>query len=182
MNKNLKKHKKSVSVLVLLLLLMGVTVGYAALSSTLNITGTSTINSASWDVHFENVAITSGGVTPSTTPTISSDKLNINYAVTLTTPGDFFEFTVDVKNAGGIDAKLSAVPTVAGVGTAQAVYTNYTVKYADGTSPAANDTIAAGASKKYRVRVEFKRDISQSQLPTSAQNMNLTFSANYVQA
>ena len=178
----MKKNKKRTTVLFLILLLLALTVGYAALSTTLNINGTSVINNTSWDVHFANLSTTTGSVTPTTAPSIASGNLSISYAVTLAKPGDFYEFTVDVTNAGGIDAKLSAAPTVSGVSTAQDVYTNYTVNYADGTAPAANDTIAAGASKKYRVRVEFDKNISASQLPTSAQNMTLTVSMNYTQA
>ena len=180
----MKKRKKSISVLVLLLLLLGVTVGYAALSSTLNITGTSTINSASWNVRFKSgsISTTTGSVTPTTAPTIAADSLNISYAVTLAQPGDFFEFTVDVENAGGIDAKLSAAPTISGVSSTQANYVNYTVTYSDNTAPSANDTLAHGATKKYKVRVEFKRDIDASQLPGEAETLNLTCSMNYVQA
>ena len=180
----MKKRKKSISVLVLLLLLLGVTVGYAALSSTLNITGTSTINSASWNVRFKagSIATTTGSVTPTTAPTIAADNLNISYAITLNQPGDFFEFTVDVENAGGIDAKLGAVPTISGVSGTQANYVNYTVTYSDNTAPAVNDSLAHGATKKYKVRVEFKRDIDASQLPTAPETLNLTCSMNYVQA
>lgn len=174
--------KKRMSLIILLLLLGVISVGYAALNSTLNITGTSKIGITTWDVHFENVAVTTGSVTATTAPTIDTSKLNITYDVTLAKPGDFYEFTVDVKNAGSVAAKLSAVPTISGVSTAQDVYTNYTVTYSDGTAPKANDQIAAGSSKKYKVRVEYDKNISASQLPTAAQNMTLTVQMNYTQA
>ena len=178
----MKKTKRRLSVIVLLLLLMSVTIGYSALSSSLNITGTSKISNAKWDVHFANISITNGSVTATTAPTIDASGLNITYSVDLSTPGDFYEFTVDVTNAGSVDAKLNALPTVTGVSDAQDVYTNYTFTHTDGTAIAAGETIAAGTSKNFKVRVEFDSNITSEQLPTSVQNMTLTVGMNYVQA
>lgn len=178
----MNKGKKRLSVLILIMLLAVITVGYAALSSNLTISGTSRINRTTWDVHFENISITTGSVTATTAPATDTGKLNITYAVTLAKPGDFYEFTVDVKNAGSVDAKLSALPTLGGLSTAQQVYTNYTFTHTDGTAITAGETIAAGASKNFKVHVDFKKDITASQLPTTAQNMTLTVDMAYEQA
>jgi len=176
------KAKRKLGIVVLVLLLLGISVGYSALSASLNITGTSKIAKTTWDVHFENISVTTGSVTATTAPTISADKLQITYAVNLSAPGDFYEFTVNVKNAGTLDAKLSALPTISGVGTAQDVYTNYTFTHSDGTAIAAGETLAAGASRTFKVRVEFDSNVSASQLPTAEQTLNLTVDMNYVQA
>ncbi len=178
----MKQVKRSVSVIVLLLLLVGITVGYSALSQTLNINGTSTISKTTWNVHFANVTITTGSVTATTAPTATGNAVSLDYAVNLQKPGDFYEFTVDVKNDGTVAAKLSALPTLSGVSTAQDVYVNYTFTHSDGTAITVGETIAAGASKKFKVRVEFDSSISASQLPSSEQTLNLTASMNYVQA
>ncbi len=179
----MRKNKKRFSVLILLLLLAVVTVGYALLSSTLTINGTSQITNSSWDVHFENVSITDGSVTATEDPTIdTSTKLNISYEVSLPKPGDFYEFTVDVKNAGTVAAKLSALPTVSGVSDAQDVYTNYTFTHTDETPIVVGETLAPGASKNFTVRVEYDKNINASQLPTSLQNMTLTVGLSYEQA
>ena len=53
-----KKSGKKVVLSLLALLLLTITVGYAALSTTLNINGTSKINNATWDVHFKNLTVT----------------------------------------------------------------------------------------------------------------------------
>ena len=177
-----KKIKRYLSVLVLVLLLLGVTVGYSILTQRLDITGTSKINNATWNIHFENVSVTPGSVTNATAPTATgTDTVAMSYTANLEKPGDFYEFTFDVKNGGSVDAKLSAIPTLSGVSTAQAVYTNYTITHANGSPVVANEEIAAGANDSFKVRVEFKKDITASQLPTSAQNLNLTVAMNYVQ-
>ena len=177
-----KKAKKRISVLVLLVLLLAITIGYSALSATLNISGTSKINNARWDVHFENVTPASGSVTAITATQTDANKLNITYSVELTKPGDYYEFTVDVKNAGSVDAKLSALPTLSGVSTAQDVYTNFTFTHTDNTAIQVGETIAAGASKNFKVRVEFDPNINADQLPSTAQTMTLTVGMAYEQA
>ena len=178
----MKERKKRMSVLILLLLIGFITIGYAVLNSDLTITGTSHITNATWDVHFETIAVTSGSVTATTAPTIDATGLNITYEVTLTKPGDFYEFSVNVKNDGSVTAKLSAAPTISGPTSAQDVYTNYTFLNSDGSAITSGQTIAPGASKTYKVRVEFDRNISSDQLPTTAQNMTLTASMNWEQA
>ena len=175
-----KKSGKKVVLSLLALLLLTITVGYAALSTTLNINGTSKINNATWDVHFANLKVTSGSVSATKAATIDS-ATEIDYNVELIKPGDFYEFTVDVTNTGTIDAKLDDAPILSGVSAEQDVYTNYTVTYSDDTAINANDKLAAGATKKLKVRVEFDRNITNSQLPTEAQPLNLTFAMNYVQ-
>ena len=179
-----KKSGKKVVLSLLALLLLTITVGYAALSTTLNINGTSKINNATWDVHFANLTVTEGSVSATKAATIDSGKTAIDYNVELIKPGDFYEFTVDVTNTGTIDAKLGDAPILSGVSAAQDVYTNYTVKYTDNdtdTAINANDKLAAGATKKLKVRVEFDRNITNSQLPTEAQTLDLKFAMNYVQ-
>lgn len=179
----MEKGKKFIGFAVLLFLVLGITIGYSYLSANLNINGTSKINTASWDVHFNNIQTTTGSVTPVTAPSIDASGLNITYSVELENPGDFYEFTVDVVNGGSVDAKLSALPTLGGVSTAQDVYTNYTFTHSDGTAitTLANENLAAGVTKTYKVRVEFDSDISASQLPTAVQNMTLTVDMSYEQ-
>ena len=175
-----KKSGKKVVLSLLALLLLTITVGYAALSTTLNINGTSKINNATWNVQFKNLTVTPGSVSATKAATIDS-ATEIDYNVELIKPGDFYEFTVDVTNTGTIDAKLGEAPILSGVSAEQDVYTNYTVTYSDDTAINANDKLAAGATKKLKVRVEFDRNITNSQLPTEAQPLNLTFAMNYVQ-
>lgn len=171
----------SYAIIVLLLVIVGIGIGYAALSTTLNINGTSNIAKATWDVHFENVRVTAGSVSATKAAVIDANTTSVSYDFSLTIPGQFYEFTVDVKNGGTIPAKLSAVPTLGGLSAAQDIYTNYTVTYSDGTAPKANDALAAGTVKAVKVRVEYDKNITASQLPTAAQVLALTYSMNYIQ-
>lgn len=177
------KNKKRNGMLVLLLLLVCfIAVGYAALSTSLKIDGTSNIGGASWDVHFENLQVTDGSVGATTDAAIQGDETSISYAVDLNTPGDFYEFTVDVVNKGGIDAKVSKIPDISGVSASQDVYINYTVTYEDGTNISADDLLSKNTGvKTLKVRVEFDKNIDASQLPSTGQTLNLKFAVDYVQ-
>ena len=179
----MKKKKNSSFVVIALLLIVTISIGYAALSTTLNINGTSTIKKQTWSVHFDTLTVTSGSATATTPAAVDTGKTKVSYAVTLNTPGQFYEFTVAVKNAGTLGAKLSAAPTKGGLSTTQAVYTNYTAVWTDTSkAPAAGDTIAAGASRSVKVRVEYKKDITAAQLPSADTALSLTCSIPYVQA
>ncbi len=178
MGRNRNRSNSKLFILLLLLVVVGVSVGYAALSKTLKINGTSNIaNNANWDIHLANVQVTPGSASPTKAATISGDT--VNFAVNLNTPGDFYEFTVDVVNGGTIDAKLSSTPTFPTITAEQQKYITYTIKYDGGVAPAANDTLTHGQTKKIRVRLEFKKDISS--LPSSAISLTLNYAMNYVQ-
>ena len=177
----MKKKNNGLLYGLILVIMFGISVGYAAITTTLQINGTSSIGKATWDVHFENLSVTSGSVTATEAAVIDTNKTSIGYKVPLTLPGDFYEFTVDVKNAGTIPAKLSGAPTLSGVNTTQDVYINYTVTYADGSAITATDELAVGATKTLKVRVEFDKNITDEQLPSTASELSLGFSMNYVQ-
>ena len=179
---NEKKVRRSLIVLLLIILLMGVTVGYAVLSTNLNINGTSRIKNSTWDVHFQNVSVSDGSVRAVENPVIDASKLNINYSVDLNVPGDFFEFTVDVKNAGSVDAKLSSLPVLGGVSSEQDVYTNYYFVHADGSPVQVGETILVGKARKYKVHVEYDRNIVAKQLPKENQVMHLNVAMSFIQA
>ena len=98
----LMKKKHNYTFLVMLLLL-AVSIGYSALTVNLKIQGVTRLSGNTWDVHLENIDnIDSKGATVNSEPVINNNILTFN--VTLAKPGDYYEFTVDVKNDGGIDA------------------------------------------------------------------------------
>ena len=167
----MKKKKNSSFVVIALLLIVTISIGYAALSTTLNINGTSTIKTQTWDVHFANVKAT----------TITEGKTTeVTYNVALNQPGSVYEFTVDVVNGGTIAAKTSAIPTLGG--NTQPTIFNYTVTWSDGSPITANTALAAGDKKTVKVRIEYKKDITAAQLPSADTALSLTCSIPYVQA
>ncbi len=181
------KKTKIRAKLLLLLLILCISVGYAVLQSDLTINGTAGINNPTWDIHWENVSVTAGSVTGTnvTTPaTIDSSKTTVNYNIKLPKPGDFYEFTVDAVNDGTIDAMIDTIDSKLNGTTITSLpsYLKYSVTYSDGSSLQANQELKADTSETYKVRIEFKKDIDNSQLPSTVQSLNLSFSVVYKQA
>ena len=92
---------------ILLVSIFTLTIVYAALSSTLNISGNAEISAASWNIYLDNVKVKSGSVSANTSEI--SGSLSVSFNVKLDEPGDFYQFTVDVVNDGSIDAMIDSV-------------------------------------------------------------------------
>ena len=183
----MKNRKRRDYLGILLLLVVGLSVGYALLQTTLTINGTSKIKGNTWDIHFANLQVTDGSVaigTGDSAAAIQSSTTDITYTVTLNEPGDFYEFTVDAVNAGTIDGMIESVTSKLNdtVITTLPVYLDYSVSYSDGVAISPNQYLKAGESETYKVRIEFKKDISSSDLPTSVQTLTLDFGVAYIQA
>ena len=177
----LKQNKTQVYLLLIFSLALLIGIGYAALSATLNINGQTTINKASWDIHMEDINVTSGSVTATTAPTLDTAKTTVNFSVKLTNPGDFYEFTVKEVNKGTIDAMVSTISKT-GLTTAQAKYLDYIVTYSDGTALAEKQLLKSNQSETLKIRVAFKKDITAADLPTVDTTLNLNLSLSYQQA
>ena len=114
-------HKKRIMYFSLFFMLLFISIGYAYLSAALSINGNTTIAANTWDIHFENLNITNGSVAATTPATIQTNTTNIVYSVELASPGDFYEFEVDVVNDGTIPGKLS-LANIQGISSAAEPY------------------------------------------------------------
>ena len=177
------RNKRKLNYMILIIMILVVSIGYAILSTNLNILGSSQISAPTWNIHWENVSVKSGSVTAAT-PTIDTNKTTVNYSVTLTIPGDYYEFTVDAVNAGTIDGMVSVVSNkLNGTEiTTLPSYLEYKVSYDDGIDIAPNHLLAANTSEKYKVHVGYKKDINISDIPATPQTLNFSFSVTYVQS
>ena len=175
-----RKDKKS-KIFLMLALILCITIGYAALTTTLNITGNSEIKNAKWDIHFANLVVDDTSVDATTPATIDSNKTTVNYVVNLVKPGDSYSFTVDVVNEGTIDGMVSIVSNT-GLTAEQQKYVQYSITYANGVELKEKDGLKAGAKNNIKVKVKYKDDINAEDLPQTNQALNLTFTVEYVQA
>lgn len=179
MNRHRRRHIPSRLIIIALFLMFGMGIGYAAISTTLTIDGTSDIDSASWDIHFANVQVTNGSVT-ATTPSITDDT-TVSFTANLANPGDFYEFTVDVVNAGTLDAKLDAITILPNLTNEQKEYFNYVVVYRDCGEININDKLLSGTTESLLIRFEYKTQTDTSLYPTDDVTFNFSVSMTYVQ-
>lgn len=175
---------RALAVVAICVAVVALSIGYAALSQTLNINGTTTLKGSTWDVHFENLTKptteNSGLVGKATETSSSLSTTTLTFTANLTLPGDSITYLWDVKNAGTIDAKLSATPVLTGLTEAQAQNVSYTFTYADGTAIAANDTLNASETKHLKLVVTFASTATTT--VTTDTNLSLSSTMTYVQA
>jgi surface protein len=195
-------RRKNNRYLWLLLILLILSVGYAALSTTLKINGTTNIGKNTWSVYWDNVDNESGVST--TKPTIGPDegenaKTEVSWSVVLDKPGDYYEFTVDAVNAGTIDAMITKIErklngAVISENNKLPDYIVYEVTYADGRAVENNHLLRKAdnstnpptpTTQAYKVRVEYdseavtKTDINGM---TDDVTYNFSFAVTYGQA
>ncbi len=200
---NQGKGRKTSIIIALLLLLAVVTIGYASLSATLNINGTSKIRDNTWNVSpsANDIECPQGEVctiNPENPTTVNPDDgtgqdptgaviwmdgNTIYFKHILTEPGDTFTFTCKFKNNGSINAKVASV-TKTELTETQAKFLTYDVTYADGTPVAANDPLNVDGSHTFKVTVTYK---NVDTLPTpeeyaQIQEFASLFTVNYEQA
>ena len=166
---------------LLILLCLGVSVGYAFLTTTLNINGAVNVASSRWDVHFENIEVKDGSVTATTAPTITDDT-SISFAATLENPGDFYEFTVDVVNDGTYDAMIDSMDFTPNLTAEQKEYFDYQVTYKGGAVISEKELLAKGTSKTYKVFVQYKKNEDDSKYPGEDVDFHFSADFNFVQA
>ena len=189
----MRKFNKESKLFVTVLMLIGIlAIGYATLGANLKINGVAEVPASSWNVQFKtgSINVTEGSVpieenTSQKAATIDSAN-QVSYQVRLPLPGDFYEFTVVVENTGSIDAMIDSVSSKLGnteitTGTLPS-YLDYKVTYSDGVAIAPHHLLASNTEETYKVRLEFKKDITASDLPAQAETLNLNFQVNYVQA
>lgn len=160
------RNKKRDRTMLFLILLLAISVGYAAISTTLKITGTASVATNTWGIYWDVPVVTSGSVTD-TVPTRTQDSNNpsntkLVWSIELALPGDYYEFTVDVVNESSLDAMITSINNTASPTLPS--YIKYTVTYADGRSIANNQllrkaTVSGNTTtptrEKYLVRVEY---------------------------
>jgi hypothetical protein len=97
-------------------------------------------------------------------------------------PGDYYEFTVDAVNDGTIDAMIDSIIKTPELTDEQKKYFNYIIIYQGGDEIKSKQIVKSEDYVRIKVRVEYRIDITEIDLPTTTETLNLGFSLNYIQA
>ncbi|MBR2678088.1 MAG: hypothetical protein IKE63_01600, partial [Bacilli bacterium] len=164
-DKRIRFQKKMNIIYILLFIVLASTgIGYAYIKSNLNINGTANVTAARWDVHFTNLNVTTGSVTPTTAASITNPT-TVTFAATLDEPNDFYEFTVDVINTGTMDAMIDSFSISPTLTTAQKKYLEYTVTYSDETTIDDKQELKAGTTESLKVRFSYIENSDKTNYP-----------------
>lgn len=166
-----RKNNKNMILVILLLLIVGMAVGYAALSQALVINGTANITTQ-WSIKFINIQEgTLVGAESATDPTYTDTTATFN--VNLLYPGASATYVVTVANQGNINAKLKSVDGIETANAAEPTSVVYSINAVE------NDSLDAGTTKQYNVTVSWPS--SETEIPTT-KSKTATITLNYEQA
>ncbi len=165
---------------ILIILILFISIGFAYLTRDLSLSGISSIFRNTWDIHFENVQVKSGSV-EANKPVIDENQTSVSFYAELNEPGDYYEFTVDAVNEGTIDAMIDTFSSIE-IDEEFAPLVEYTITYEDGEALAQYQELNAGDSCVYKIRLYYKLDINEEDLPDEAISLDLTFTVDYIQA
>lgn len=197
---NKEREMKTLVIAALVISVVAIGVGFAAFSTTLQINGTATVNTAgkTWNVLFtgvEKTDVSTEGI-DATVPTISNGTAGENttnaaigtITAAFTAPNQKLQYKITVTNSGSYDAKLTAasIPTldtitVTGTGTAAETdatnvknHLKFSFTKADGSAVTAEtDTLAAGAAQDYLYTIEYEDLTDASELPKAQVSISI---------
>ena len=176
--KRLRYSRKRIFVgLFLFLFLIGIVIGYAFVTTKLEIDGIIHVKDARWDVHFANFQAITGSVSPTVDPTVSG--ASISFSAKVNEPGDFYGFTVDIVNQGTINADISDLTLTPDFSNID--YIDATVEYDNGNPVDNGNVLLAGATKTIKVILSYKIGLEADDYPTTDQSYNVTLTLNYEQ-
>ncbi len=156
-------------VFITLSMIVGISIAYATVTSRLDINGYATMNSGSWDVHFENLHKVNliGEASETVTPKLRDKLTSIsNFDLNFYQPGDGAIYTFDVVNDGGLDAYISSITIPKPICSSNVIndYSNsklvcdnlvYNLSYGDGSSVNIDDTLLSGTTKTLKLTLKY---------------------------
>ena len=179
-----ERSVKLLIISILFMLIAGLTVAFAALSTTLNINGTAYLDAAKWGIRFENLSSPTkiGSATTTGTAKIEESKAaeitGIN--VSLSIPGDKIVYTVDLVNKGNINAKIDNIEKTV-LTQEQQRYLTFKVTDPNGYEIKQGDILEKGETKKITITIEFIKDLTKEDLPKQTSTISLSYKLNFVQ-
>ena len=181
LNFNIKDRKVlTLGLCLILVCVFTLTIAYAALSAVLTISGNARVSAADWDIYLANPKVTNGSAT-TIVPSIKTSS-TVEFSTTLSMPGDFYEFTIDVVNGGSIDAMIENVVKTPELTADQAKFLKYEITYQNGESITNKQLLAKDTSMPIKVRIEYRNDLVASDLPTGQVVLDLALTLEYTQS
>lgn len=154
------RSRNTVIIVILLIAILSISVGYAALSQQLTISGTASTGSASWNVNFssitKNATLTTLGANEEDTPNVMGTSATFN--VSFDYPGARIVYDLIVSNDGTIDATYVDYGGLEEVNQAEPLQIQYSIDRLnpdDDTVLTSNNDLLSGEKNKFRITIEW---------------------------
>ena len=190
MNKFTKRLKRKMRfnsktnsmVLFLFSLVLMLGVGYAYLNTEVSVVGAGKVTSSKWDVHFENIVVNENSFNSvEEEPTIIDDS-TVTFNVGLDSPGQFYEFNIDVVNEGTIDAMIDDIIVSPELTPVQQKMFRYEIKYDDGVNVEKYQSLKAEEKKTIKVLFKYNELLDYIEYSEENQSFEFAVTIKYVQA
>lgn len=181
-NFNIKDRKFLITTLSLVVVcVFTLSIAYAALNAVLTIQGNAEVVASTWNIYLDNLKANPGNADYRGTFTISSYN-TMEFETKLKKPGDYFEFSLDIVNDGSVDAMIANVIKTPDLTTEQAKFLKYEVSYANNEPINNKQLLRKGTKTPIKVRIEYRKDLSNDDLPKEQLVLNLTLTFEYTQS
>ena len=180
-----ERRTKALVLSALVVVVATLSIAFASLSRTLSINGIGKMDTASWSVYFDNLSsakITRGAkeVGKPNISTIDNGILEI-INVKLSNPKDEISYPVDIVNDGTIDAEITMIKDIELTDVQKKVF-EFKVTYTDtGEVLKDGDLLPKKTTKNITINIKFKDDITEFDLPSQSQTINLSYQITYTQ-
>lgn len=190
MNKFTKRLKRKMRfnsktnsmVLFLFSLVLMLGVGYAYLNTEVSLVGAGKVTSSKWDVHFENIVVNENSFNSvEENPTIIDDS-TVTFNVGLDSPGQFYEFNIDVVNEGTIDAMIDDIVVSPELTPVQKKMFRYEIKYDDGVNVEKYQSLKSKEKRTIKVLFKYNELLDYIEYSEENQSFEFAITIKYVQA
>ena len=179
-----KKDSQVVVIAALAIAILFMSVGFALFTQNLQVNGTTTVDAALWDIHFDPNSYMAQPGSEEITYTLDSANTTLQFETELEKPGDFATFAINAKNFGTFDADLTSV-TLSTLTAEQQKYLEYTVQYNgvtyNATTTGLNIPLNVNQAKTLVVTVRYVAPADSADLPASDVDVSLTATLGYQQ-
>ena len=183
-----ERKVKIITLVAVIVAVIGLTIAFAAMSRTLNIHGSTTMDPVNWDIYFEKLSspVLVGEATTSGSPNLATKGAEItNLNATLKQPNDSVTYTVDITNDGDVNAEISQInlPSLTNAQSQLFEFTaRYTNEYEHGHVITVGDMLYAGETRNITITFKYKDITDESLLPDEAEEINVSYQIVYVQS
>ena len=181
-----QRNTQMLVIAVLAIAVLTMSVGFAAFTQRLDINSNTTVGVSTWNVKFltDSFTVTDGSVSVDSKNIVITGT-SVTYEVKLSKPGDFYEFTINVKNSGTFNANLVGI-TLSSLTEAQSKYLTHKltydgVEYTQTTSGLSKTLNSTDGVASVKVRVEYIAPENPNDLPQEEVRIPLTASLSYEQ-
>ncbi len=163
------RRRKNIILVILMIMVVGMAIGYSALSSYLTINGTSNVAS---DFRVVFTDIQEGTMNSATTVNKTYSGTTATFQVKLDKPGSNAEYIVTVENQGKLDAYLESIEGIDEANNKAPTYITFSVKDLN-----LNEKLGVDETKTFKVIVSY--NMAATEIPEESKQLTLTL--NYSQ-